>query len=146
MNRGGTNKGNSPRNGKGNKGGANKGNSAKGGKGNKGGANKGNSAKNGKGKGNNGKGNSAKNGNGKRNMPRAVADRARSRGYDFSGSRFSPDLGIQLYLDGGDGGDGGGSWYYWYAPFDSYLPVDFVELYPPVDDPDLGVIDDDNPV
>jgi hypothetical protein len=41
-----------------------------------------------------------------------------------------------LYLDGygGDGGDR--AWYYWYSPFGRYLPLDFIDLYPPDDSGD----------
>jgi hypothetical protein len=97
-----------------------------------------NLVKNGAGKNGTQNGNLAKNGKSNRKMPRAVQNRARSRGYDFARSWFSLDFGTTLF------GDNDGDWYYWYAPFDSYLSIDFIDIYSP-DDGDAVAITTSDP-
>jgi hypothetical protein len=49
------------------------------------------------------------------------------RGYrGFSNSAFLPNFGITTYFNPDDA-----TWYYWYEPADSYLPVNYLNDYPP---------------
>jgi hypothetical protein len=109
------------------KGGTAKTNAAKGSKGTAAKGGKGNLAKG-------GKGTAAKGG---RTMPRSVQGRALPRNHAFGRSLFSARFGMTLWADGDE------SWYYWYAPFDSYLPVDFIDLYTPDDSASVTVTTDD---
>jgi hypothetical protein len=58
-------------------------------------------------------------------LPRSLHGRALPGGYArFSRFRYDVRYRSRFYL-------AGNSWYYWYAPFQYYLPVEVIAIYPP---------------
>ena len=60
-----------------------------------------------------------------RSIPPSVRGRALHRNYRFSRSFFSTAHGTRMWVNGR------GAMYYWHPPIAGYLPVEFIQTFPP---------------